>query len=408
MVPGVDFSFKQSDFMELSKGENSLDLYIHIPFCLNHCFFCPYNTTPFDKGKVPLFFNSLKAEMKLLLRQNENIFFNSIYIGGGTPTLVSYELADFLNWLKERVQVKRHIALETNPNNIDEKEMATLRDAGATMLSIGIQSFNDKLLRALGRSYDSKDLRQKINLASDAGFELINIDLLWGFADQTLDEFNEDLDDAISSSADQITAYPLFKFPHSEYGAFNSIKRVVMPGIPARRKLYRHFHEKMLSQNFKRVSVWGFTKNSHSKFSSVTRLNHVGIGPGAASRIKNGFYFNTFNLEAYLDRIANGRQATSLRMEMNAKLEKIYDLYWKYYETEVPIELIDSIEDWFPKIATVFLTATSMQKKRNGMCVLTERGAFWVHLLQNHFILNYINKVWTISMRESFPKEIKL
>ena len=408
IIPKTDFVFKSANDLNIGLDEKKFDLYIHIPFCKNRCYFCPYNTMKYDQNLVPKLFNSLRTEVNIIMKKQPEILFNSVYIGGGTPTLVLDELVDFLDWLKARATILGEVAIETNPDDIDEIKFLKLREVGVNLVSIGVQSFNDKILNFLGRSYNSINLLQKISMVKKIGFEHVNIDLMWTPEIQSLDEFKQDLDMAIASETNQITAYPLFKFPHSNAGFKANLKKVKMPLLRKRRKFYKFFHEKLLQEDFRRVSVWGFSRNSRLKYSSVTRPKHLGIGPGAASRLNSGFFFNTFNFESYCDRIKSGMAPTSLHLEMTENLHKIYDVYWKYYETSVPTQYLDNIDNRLFKMIIKTLNIIGMQKKIADDYVLTEKGAFWVHLLQNYYILSYIENVWSISMQQPFPEEIRL
>lgn len=404
-----DFVFRRTEVPELA-GTEITDLYIHIPFCRNKCPYCPYNTIEYDEKAVPLFFDALRKELEMYSCKLPSLKIGSVYIGGGTPTTVFSELETFLKELRSTWEISGDIAIETNPEEVTEELAAAMKNAGISLVSIGVQSFQDEILELIGRKYSASSIEQKIKILLDADFRSINIDLMFAIGDQSKESFDYDLDCAINSGATQVTAYPLFVFPYSSAGKFRKMKKIKMPDLSKRRELYQHLHEKMLSSGYSMSSVWSFTRGNVPRYSSVTRDSFIGLGPGAASHLKSGFYFNTFEMQAYKSRIESGQFPTALKMEIPDRLAGLYWLYWRLYETAVPADIFDSkFANYSP--ASLLLKVAGllgMLEKKGDFYLLTERGAFWIHLIQNHYILNYIDKVWTICGKIPFPEKIAL
>ena len=388
----------------------SADVYIHIPFCHSLCPYCPYNRVLFDRAQASDYLRALHCEIDRYAEVLGDIEIGSVYIGGGTPTTVIDDLGQLIEHIRERFRHDGLVAVETTPDDLDPANTAKLGDAGVDLLSIGVQSFDDRYLKFLGRRHCSDMLACVIEGALAAGFESVNLDLMFALPGQTTKEALADLDTAISLGAEQVTLYPLFTFPYSAVGRHLQLTNVDFPKLGARRRMYRAIHEHALANGFERVSVWGFRKDETERFSSVTRDDYIGLGAGAATCLPGTFYFNTFSIPAYIERSLAGDSTVSLQMDMSAAMARFYWLYWRLYETHVPQAGFERrfADDTRLRLLLQLGVLLRLVTNIGGDYVLTESGAFWIHLMQNYYVLNYIDKVWSRSMREAWPGRIEL
>ena len=395
---GDSFSFMPSKRRTFPMASGTLDFYVHVPYCRNHCRWCPYNTRPYCDNEFPLFFENLLSEARQIAAAGVLLHGKSLYIGGGTPTCTGRFLLDFLDCLVKNLGNPSTVAVETSVDELTSSIIGGLKAAGVAQLSIGVQSFNDKRLLSLGRVMHQTKATDVLKSVAYAKFDNVNVDLMYDVQRHALDELGEDIHCAIDNGADQITVYPLFRFFTRD--------GVVMPQIIKRRRFYYFLWDIMQSNGYVPVSVWSFCRpNATKKFSSVQRRRFVGLGPGAATSLEGLFAFNTFDCNAWMQRISSGLPAYSLEMPMSENLLALYDLYWDLYELHLP------------KVFSKALTRRGMLKFASqcarliGLCedeMLTQKGAYWIHLLQNQYVLNYINKVWVTSMRMPFPNIIRL
>jgi len=158
------FRFKKSSGNIMGICDNQIDLYIHIPFCKSLCPYCPYNKIVYNKRCIPDYIAALQSEINLYKQKFQNLEIGSIYIGGGTPTLLSKELFTILQNLKRSFRVNGPIAIETNPYDISKERIEDLENLGITSVSLGAQSFKDKFLKILQRNYSSRDVYKSIEL----------------------------------------------------------------------------------------------------------------------------------------------------------------------------------------------------------------------------------------------------
>ena len=390
---------------------NKTNLYIHIPFCRNMCPYCPYNKIEYDEMLVKPYLDSVLKEIRLYKERFGRFEISSIYIGGGTPTLLIDELGVILREFKDSFSLKGDICIETSPNDISDVVIAKLKEQGVGLVSCGVQSFQDANLRFIGRKYKETELGPKLKALMGAGFKSVNIDLMFALPGQGIDNLKYDLERAIGSGVNQVTTYPLFTFPYTAIGKYLRLKNVKMPDIMERRKLYYFIHEYFKEKDFDRVSVWGFKKGSMPRYSSVTRDNYIGLGAGAGSHLPDGFYLNTFSVEEYINRCSSGEFPTALHMRFNKQMQDYFWLYWRLYDTRISKECLSRVFQGKDRKLTGLFNLTNLL----GLTIedgndikLSLKGAFWIHLMQNYFSLNYINKVWTVAMSQPFPESIVL
>lgn len=403
-----EFAFRASRDISLPKME-STDLYIHIPFCKNLCPYCPYNRIPYREDMAEPYMRAMLFEIREYAKRLGPVSIGSIYIGGGTPTNLINELGVILDAVRQEFNVTGSVCIETNPLDVTRDTLSKLTEYGVELLSLGIESFDDKLLQLIGRNYNARQAEQALELSLAAGFESVNIDLMFALPQQSMPELMADLQRALNSGVNQITTYPLFTFPYSTVGKYLGIKKVKMPNLTTRKRMYSTIHNYCEESGFERVSVWGFRRGSVPRYSSVTRNTYVGLGAGSATCVPGAFYMNTFSVSDYIDTCSSGQLPIALKMDFNEDLMRWYWMYWRLYDTYIPKQQMNAIFGEHSQKLERFLSFI----RRMDLCEeddsgirLTQRGAFWLHLMQNHFSLNYINRVWSAAKKEPWPAVI--
>lgn len=389
---------------------SSADLYIHVPFCRSLCPYCPYNRELYDAALVPPYVEAMHAEIERYFSLLGAIEVDSVYIGGGTPTTILDELGPILEHIAKRFRHKGKIAVETTPDDLNSQNLCKLRALGVNLLSIGVQSFDDYYLKLIGRRYQASILRPVISSVLSTGFDSVNLDLMFALPGQTTGEAIADLDTALDLGAEQVTLYPLFTFPYAAVGKHLQLQQVAFPELGNRRQMYKAIHNDAIAHGLNRVSVWGFRKHDVERFSSVTRNHYIGIGAGAGTHLPGLFYFNTFSVTEYIRSCAENDLPVALQMSMSSAMERYFWLYWRLYETCIPKDRFAQLfaaDRRLKSLLGLALRLHLLTDSDNGY-VLTERGSFWIHLLQNYYILNYIDKVWTTSMRDPWPARVEL
>jgi len=388
-------------------------LYLHVPFCKNLCPFCPYNRIEYDDKLFEKYEKAVHAEIDLYTPHLKNCEFVSLYIGGGTPTVNLPGLLRIIDHLKQNFSLSCDICIELHPANMDSECLEGLKEAGITMLSIGIESTSDRILKNIGRNHDGETALNSLRRAVATGFDSVNADLMFALPGQKLNDWENDLIEVMNEGVDQISTYPLFSFPYSDLGQSQKIRQVKRPESRLIRSMLNLTDSLSTSAGYKRCAVWSWLKPSKKKFSSITRHHYVGFGPSAASMTGKDFYVNTFDVASYAETLPNKRPI-ALSMPVDLRLEMAYWLYWRVYELKIQQDDFQdlfgeeySIESSFNNVIKPFQLA-GMLEKRNGGYQVTDSGAYWIHRLQNEYSLNYINRLWGSCRKASWPKEVYL
>lgn len=388
--------------------------YVHVPFCEQLCPYCPYNRCAHNETLEFEYIEAIKKEISYYSKNLPGLTVESVYFGGGTPTILSEGLIQIISVIRQNFDVVGPFCIESNPADLTYEKISLLKKHGVDCVSLGIQSFNPIFLNLLGRKYSVEKINNVIMWLEQAKFKMVNFDLMFALPGQSIQNLKEDLDIATSTFADQITLYPLFTFPYSSIGEYRRLRNVKMPMLSSRRKMYYFLYDYLIRKGYKRVSVWSFKKNIDThRYSSVTRERYIGFGPGAGSFYGSLFTLNTFSVPDYISAVNKNGEAISLQMSFTRRLLILYDFYWRLYDTYIPKsrrigDISYEIRDI--KAFNLFLAVAKvggLLKETKSHYVLTQRGAFWIHLLQNYFSLRYINRIWSAARYTAWPECIE-
>ena len=268
-----------NNFLELPP----LALYIHYPWCVKKCPYCDFNSHEgsIHNGYIKALLKDLDDDLKFI--QNRKI--HSIFIGGGTPSLMSiedaYELFDGLN---ERLSISKNIeiTLEANPGTFEVEKFSEFRKVGINRLSVGVQSFKENQLKFLGRIHSGGDALRAISEAKKVGFDNLNIDLMYGLKDQTIDMCLEDVMQAIELKPSHISFYQLTLEPNTLFAKYP-------PKLPIDEKIWDMGEQgaELLNQNgFRQYEVSAYSERPSEHNINYWKFgDYIGIGAGAHGKI---------------------------------------------------------------------------------------------------------------------------
>jgi len=384
-------------------------VYVHLPFCRTICPHCPYNKAKFDPGRAERYEQSLLREVRAYLDGSEVAPIESLYLGGGTPSLTPDLAETVIRRFAPALAPGAEVAMEVHPADATPRGLARLRQMGINKISLGIETFRADLLEALGRGCTPEAARRAIVDASRAGFDCLDVNLIYGIPGQRPRDAVRDAEEALALDVDQISAYPLFTFVHTAMGKRVAGGRMAAYGDRARLKAQRAISELCRSRGYDRTSVWSFTRHGTRPYTTVTRDTYRGFGAGAGSKVDGVFWFNTFSVDAYASLTAH---RPALVHRSDDRFRRLHWLYWRIYCTSIDPEeyrrLFDrEVERDFPFIFRV-MRVLGWIRRTDGVWRLTEGGAVWSHRLQCLFSLTYIDRLWQQCQEQAWPERVVL
>ncbi|MBQ8497586.1 MAG: radical SAM protein [Clostridia bacterium] len=397
------FTNEYDQMLPFTELEN-LGLYVHIPFCKSICKFCPYCKEIYTKEKCDTYIDALLNEIQIVgsrLKYKKRV--TSLYFGGGTPALAADRLGEIISVLKRYFIITEGIGAELHPENVTVSTLQTLKDAGITKISIGIQSFQPKYQKILGRK--TVDTEKIAQVLEQIPFETVSMDFIFALPQQTFADLKNDIDIAFSHGANHIAVYPFIDFTFTE-------SRVPAMAKKEKRSLLDSITEYCSKKGYHRDSIWTFSNTKGAKYSSMTRDHFLGFGCSATTLLKDSFKINTFSVEEYCKRIESRKLPTSLTIRFTKYQRMVYYLFWTAYSTKVdsrdferffdiPLQKAYGFELLIAKMLG-FIT------EKDGVYTMTKKGAFYYHYYENFYTLAYIDKMWSVMRKEAFPKEIQL
>lgn len=290
-------------------------LYMHVPFCERLCPYCSFNRFPFAEERAVPYFENMRKEMLML--KDMGYDFESLYVGGGTPTIMIDELCDTIDQARELFSIDE-VSSETNPNHLIPSYLDKLQGR-VQRLSVGVQSFDDDLLKQMDR-YDKygsgAEILERIGEASPY-FTSLNVDMIFNFPAQTEDVLISDIERVIESGTSQTTFYPLMASP----SVARSLARTVGKVDYAREKVYYEIISELLAGGdnplFEHGSAWTFNKRGTGAAGDDAMIDeyvvdyeeYPAIGSGGITYLGNSLYVNTFSVNDYNAAIKAGRMS---------------------------------------------------------------------------------------------------
>lgn len=299
-------------------------LYIHIPFCSSKCPYCDFYSTEYTKKRVDQYWAALFMEIEELSHKTKNNFIQTIYFGGGTPSLLSAELIKVLIEKinsKFKVSPTAEITMEVNPASINEKKLIALKRAGINRLSIGIQSFNNYYLKILGRKSSKKQNIKVLNLVNKY-FNNYSLDIIFALPGQKLEEFKADLDQLLKFNVPHISLYNLELHESTPFYQKYISGDLKLPTEEVDAQMYELAVEKLEKNNYLHYEISNFAQKGYrARHNYIYWLYqpYLALGPGASGFDGKTRYLNKRSLKDY---IANYNPKKINFKEMENKLNK--------------------------------------------------------------------------------------
>ena len=364
-------------------GGAGISLYVHIPFCRTLCPFCCFNRYLFKEDLARRYFIDLKRELELYVRQGFK--FSSVYFGGGTPTILMDELLAFIDRLRAQFSV-REISLETTHRELTSQNIELLKKAGINRLSIGVQSFSERILKAMGRLNGSADEIKRRLLMAEGQFDTLNVDFIFNFPEQTLEEFAADVAAFKALGIDQATFYPLMASPHKKDALerrFNSVETSL------EKRFYDIILRELYHGNYIASTAWCFSRGERMIDEYIIEFDdYIGIGAGSVSIVHGNFYVNSFSLDRYHELVSAGHLPIVGWRRLSERENLRYYLLTKLFGMELDTEQFRSRFDAEIQrklgLELAFLRTFGLVSG-DGKLQVTEKGMYPVSVMMRDF-----------------------
>jgi oxygen-independent coproporphyrinogen-3 oxidase len=395
------------------QGLDEFGLYLHIPFCRQICPYCPYNKEIYNPEVAESYVQAVKKEIDIYARLIGGRPVTSFYIGGGTPTTLLHSgLDSILQHVFAAFNMQCDIHMESHPNDLTKDNLSTISSLGVEHLSIGVEALQDWHLRTLHRPYTVTQVRAAVERAVSNGFKCVNADFIFALPGQTYAEVEQAGRALVEMGVDQIAAYPLFQFPYTAMGRAANGNNHDIGSIFRRRKMLSILERIFYAAGLERTSVWAFTRPGVPKYCSVTVPLYVGLGASGGSYLKDVFYLNTFNVQEYIRALDSGRLPIALSLDLTEDMQMAGWLYWHLYETR--FKKSDFQKRFGQEFDQVYgryikpLSVAGFLRDDGDEIVLSDNGAYWLHVVQDLFSLEYVSRLWGTSKQEPWPERVVL
>jgi len=390
-------------------------LYVHIPFCQVLCPFCSFHRVQYREDKALDYFDALRRE--ILAYHERGFRFSDVYVGGGTPTIALEQLVRTLELIRSLWPI-RTVSVETNPNHLEPTTFKALQSVGVGRLSVGVQSFDDGLLRQMGRyeTYGSGALiRERLALAAGV-FPTLNVDMIFNLPDQTLEMLDHDLGVLLELQVDQVSFYPLMTAPTARL----KMEKTLGHADPARRhELYRRILQTMRT-GYRASSAWCFSRKSAVGQAGqaamideyiIDQSDYVGVGSGSFSYVDGWMYSTTFSLNQYRQRLAQARPAITRSKRLSDRERMRYDYLVRLFGLSLSRESMRRKYGWrfwlqlAPELIAMRVLGATRYDRPRDCIVVTDEGMYcWVLMMAEFF--NAVN-TFRDAMRQHIRAEIE-
>lgn len=280
-------------------------LYVHIPFCKSKCLYCDFNSYGGKEDLQEEYIVSLKRELDMRSSMLDRNDITSIYVGGGTPTFLnSKSFESLLSNLQKYVSSDTEYTIEANPGTLSREKLKLMKSYGVNRLSIGLQSWDDNILRSLGRIHCLDEFIENYNCARDLGFLNINVDLMFSIYGQTIDAFDKTIKNVVSLAPEHISCYSLIIEEGTPFKAMLESGKIKEMDEETDRDMFHLAIEKLKAAGYVHYEISNFAKKGFMCRHNINYWKtgpYLGVGAGAHSYTDCCRFFNESLPENYID-----------------------------------------------------------------------------------------------------------
>ena len=299
--------------------------YVHIPFCTQICYYCDFSKVFIKNQPVDAYLEHLIQET----RSYEIGKLRTLYIGGGTPTALSaQQLAYLLTELPKVMDLSEveEFTIEANPGDLDPDKIAVLKDSQVNRVSLGVQTFDNKMLKKIGRSHQEQDIYDNICHLKHAGFDNISIDLIYALPGQTMDQVKENVAKAIDLDIPHMSLYSLILENHTVFMNRMRRGRLPLPKEELEAEMFEYIIEELEKAGFEHYEISNFSKHGFESRHNLVywdNAEYYGLGAGASGYVDGIRYKNHGPIRHYLEAVEAGKaRITEEHLTLEEKMEE--------------------------------------------------------------------------------------
>ncbi|MDY5731390.1 MAG: radical SAM family heme chaperone HemW [Eubacteriales bacterium] len=378
--------------------KQDLSLYIHIPFCKKKCFYCDFCSAVSTSDKKEQYIQLLLSELETYAKLHTQSTIKTIFIGGGTPsTLPPHLFNKVFSKIHQHftIAANAEISVEVNPESATIDFLHTLKQNGVNRLSFGVQSFNDEILKKIGRAHNSKTAVQAIKNAQNMGFNNINLDLMYGLPGQTLEDYQHSLQIALSLNILHISAYNLIVEEDTVLKKQLQNNLITIPTEDLQIQMYELGKEILAQNGFHQYEISNFAKEGYECKHNLCywqRGSYLGVGQSAHGFIKDNLPFRYYHSRRFVEYQAeiekesypnkqyiSKEDAMFETIMLGLRLVKGFDL--NIFKEEFQIDFCE-----YYKLALQKLQEQNLLNIQNNRVFLSDKGL----KLQNQVLLEFM------------------
>lgn len=381
-----------------------MEIYVHIPFCVQKCSYCDFLSMPADDDVKKQYIGRLKEEIRQMSEEYPGRPVKSVFFGGGTPSILPGSvITGIMDCIRENFQIQSgaEITIECNPGTLDVSRLTQYKKAGINRLSLGLQSADDKELKLLGRIHTYEDFLKSFDCARKCGFDNINVDVMSGLPTQKLKSWEQTLKKVTGLKPEHISAYgliveegtPFWKiYGYDEETRRKGEQPLFLPSEEEERQMYAFTVEYLGKKGYERYEISNYARPDHQCIHNRgywDRSDYLGVGLGASSMMDNCRFSNTGSMEEYL----KGRtlEGEKYRLSRREQMEEFMFLGMRMTEG---ISRTDFLKAFQVTVDFVYgdilkkLEQEGLVRDEKGRICLTDRGIDVSNYVFSQFLMD--------------------
>jgi oxygen-independent coproporphyrinogen-3 oxidase len=283
-------------------------LNVRVPFCALKCAYCAVPGDRYSLEAAQMFLRSVDRELELYAESLGRPKVDRVYVSGGTPSLMHREIGTLVDMVGERFGSRGKVAIEASPTDLSPDVVRNLRDAGVDQISVGVQTFDEGMLASLNRAMKREKLEKSLRTVMDAGFDYVNIDLMFSLRGQTTSSILDDLKTAGELGVHGISVYPLMLLPYTPMtmDMMSGKSGGWVQDPRAEKDQYLAIVSFLRDHGYKLRTLWSFSQRPEEYEGPYEHSNFVGIGPRAWGMVNNKFTLNCSGVVEYESKLEKG------------------------------------------------------------------------------------------------------